>query len=841
MSTIWTPAALLLAAALAAAPAHEPIRAPEPDWPPVTAPPAPALKEAGASFLLERTEVRALVTGPVARVVVAQRWRNPNSEPVDGLYLFPLPENAAVTDLSLRLGERWIRAEMRRREEARALYEQARRRGQVAALLDQERPNVFAQQVANIMPGVEIDVVITFDQEVGCDNGGCEYVFPTVVGPRFIPARQADPGRIAPPVIEPGSDPGQRLSLAVEIDAGVDLHDLASPSHRVRVTELGAGRARAVLAGAEAARLDRDFRLRWRVGGEAPEIGLLAWRAPAAAGGALPGGELLPGGDPLLEGDPLPGGGIAPGDFVPGNLAPTQAAGVFTLIVQPPSDPDEAQIEAREIIFVLDCSGSMRGEPLEAAKNVVRRALGRLRPQDTFQVIQFSMSASALGPRPLPANTSQIQRALRYLDSLQGEGGTEMIQGIRAALDYPAERERVRIVAFLTDGYIGNESEILAEVRRKIGGARLFSFGIGSSVNRYLLESLAEEGRGVAAFLAPRETPDEMAERFVRRIDAPVLTDIRIRWQDLEVEDLEPGRLSDLFAGQPLLLHGRYRRPGAGIVEVSGTQGGVRRLFRQAVRLPERAADHEALGRLWARARIHRLERELHGGQRPDIQEAITSLGLRHRLMTAWTSLVAIDSAVVNSTGRSTSIEVPVEMPQNVSYEGVFGADAAAKLATAQVARVAPAPQAAPPAGSPGEEWQGVHQESPIAPEHRIAPQERARADERSRGDAVAAFDRLTLARETGALIVIEADGEVWKIERRSRLLARSLSAAQMDEVRRALAAAHPGSWRGPAWGGSPCASRLEIEASGRRAAVCLPSGDPGAEALAALIERLGA
>jgi Ca-activated chloride channel family protein len=811
MSTRSTPAALILTAALAAglaaAPAGGQTRPPDPDWTFAPRWPVPPPEEEASPFLLERTDVRARISGPVARVVVTQKWRNPNPDPVDGVYIFPLPETAAVTDLSFRIGERRIRAEVRRREEARALYEKTRRAGQVAALLDQERPNVFAQQVANIMPGVEIDVILTFDQEIRCEGGGCEYVFPTVVGPRFVPARQADPGRITPPVAGPGSDTGQRLALSVDLDAGIEVHDLGSPSHRVRLTALGAGRARAVLAD-EAARLDRDFRLRWGVGGEAPQVAVLAWRDPTARQ-MDPAWMTVPdwGGAPEREG------------FFHGD-----APGVFTLVLQPPSRPEGEEIAAREIVFVIDCSGSMSGAPLEAARNVVRQALRRLRPGDTFQLIQFSMSAAALGTRPLPANPPNIQRALRHLDSLRGEGGTEMIHGIRAALDYPPDPERLRIVAFLTDGYIGNESEILAEVRRRIGAARLFSFGIGSSVNRYLLESLAEEGRGSADFLAPRETPEEMVSRFVERIDAPVFTDIRILWRDLEVEDLEPARLPDLFAGQPLLLHGRYRRPGSGLVEVSGRQGGARRLLRATVTFPERAPDHQALGRLWARARIHRLERELHGGRRPEIQESITLLGLQHRLVTAWTSLVAVDTEISNHYGRSAPIEVPVEMPQDVSHEGVWEAKAQA------VAPAAPAPWSSSDRSRALEESR-IEEETLAAGAARPPD---ATFDVARGAIASSPFERLTLVDPKGARLVIEADGEVWRIEGRSRLLARSLDAALIEDVRRTLAAARPAEWRG-----SGCGRRLEIEAAGRRAVICLPSGDAEVEALAALVERL--
>ena len=282
-------------------------------------------------FLLKSTDARVVITGMVAHAVVTQSWENPNTFPVDGLYIFPLPENAAVTDMSLRIGDRIIRGEMRRREEARAIYEQARSEGRVAGLLEQERPNVFAQQVANIVPGARIQVVLSYDHEIRCDDGACQFVFPTVVGPRFIPCRQSDPGKIDPPVVVPDQSTGQSLGLRVVLDQGMPVRDLESPSHRVAVSRDGEGRARVKLAGEGAEALNRDFRLRWRVGGDAPEMGVLAWRG-------------------------------GPGD----------EPGVFTLILQPPAESREEEAEPRELVFVLDCSGSMRGVPLEAARSVVR-------------------------------------------------------------------------------------------------------------------------------------------------------------------------------------------------------------------------------------------------------------------------------------------------------------------------------------------------------------------------------------------------------------------------------------------------------------------------------------
>ena len=759
-------------------------------------------------FLLRTTDVRTTISGSIAHVEVTQGWENPNDRPVDGLYIFPLPENAAINDMRLRIGERLVNGEMRRREEARAIYERARSAGRVAGLLDQERPNIFAQRVANIMPGMAIEVILAFDHPVPCDDGACEYVFPTVVGPRFVPATQLDPGDVNPEVVPPGQSTGQRLTMQIDLDAGVALHDVRSASHRVTIARDGETRATVALAGAESAVLNRDLRLQWRVGADAPEFGLLSWR------------------DATNE----------------------DTHGVFSLILQPPAGDAlylrDEDAPGRELVFVLDCSGSMSGVPIEAAKGVVRKALAAVRPQDTFQIIRFSESASGLGAVPLTPTPHNLTRALAHLESLRGSGGTRMIEGIRAALATPADPNRLRIVAFLTDGYIGNETEILAEVRRLRGDARLFSFGIGSSVNRYLLAGLAEEGRGEAAFLAPRESPDAMVDRFVRRIATPVLTDIRLIWEDLEVTDLEPAAIPDLFAGQPLLLQGRYTKPGTGLLTIEGRRGGLPVTLRRVVTLDDTATDHEALARLWARARIHRLSRELHGGVRHDLQETIVSLGLQFRLLTAYTSLVAVDSIVSNTSGTAAPVDVPVELPEDVSYEGIFGR---ADLAASKMMAVGGSSQRAlqlsappPPTGaySSSDAARGAgHQSGGTASPAGEPGHVESRAQ--GRNEAVDAddlgkelsFSRLTLVETDGTRLVVEPDGEVWSIAGRSRSLLRTLSAASLEELRRTLAAAAPAAWSGS---GSGAHLLLETPAGARTAD--LPSSDRTILRLAGLI-----
>jgi Ca-activated chloride channel family protein len=499
----------------------------------------------------------------------------------------------------------------------------------------------------------------------------------------------------------------------------------------------------------------------------------------------------------------------------------------------------------------------MSGAPIEAAKDVVRRALGSARPGDTLQILRFSDRASGLWSDPVPATAANVRRALAYLDTLRGEGGTEMLAGVRAALDRPADPERLRIVAFLTDGFIGNETEVLGEVRRLVGDARLFSFGIGSSVNRYLLENLAQEGRGAAAFLLPRETPDQLVRRFTDRIATPVLTDIRLSWEGLEVDDQEPALVPDLFAGQPLVIHGRYHRPGAGALVLEGRLRGRREVLRRAVTLPAYAADNEALGRLWARSRVDRLTRETYGRPHHDTVAAITDLGLRFHLMTPYTSLVAVDSLVSNRGGGSQPVDVPVEMPAGVSYEGIFGhagGDVAqANVPAAPSGRVRAAPAAEPwaaappplPHGEPFDRAAGAPSDLDAGPPsvHRDARKGARRGDPAGPGGAdgappavpsLQAFLQVVLIEEDGTRRTIEDDGEAWIDDTRTRRLVRTLPADRLEQLRSALAAAGADRWEeGDATWARGRSRLVVVLPGGMTRSVSLVSGSPGIRVLA--------
>jgi Ca-activated chloride channel homolog len=621
--------------------------------------------EKPADLPLRHTEVLAEISGFVTRVKVIQTFANPYNDPMEAVYVFPLPQNAAVNDMQIRIGDRVIKGDIKKRDEARNIYKAARDAGKTAALLEQERPNIFSQSVANIMPGKDILVEITYDETLEYEKSGYEFVFPMVVGPRFIPGaptdrtgggwspdtdKVPDASKITPPVLKPGERSGHDIQVTVKLNAGLPVKSFECPSHKVllspKLDDSG------VIGGPCEIKLEpndtipnKDFVIRYKVAGAKPEMALLTHK----------------------------------GDL----------GGYFMLMFQPPEAPSAGEITPKEMVFVMDTSGSMSGEPIALSKKAVRYALQNLNSDDTFQIIRFSEAASPFAEEPLPATKENIRRGLSYINGLQGEGGTMMIEGIKAALDYPLRENRLRIVCFMTDGYIGNETEILNAVRKKLGdNTRLFSFGVGSSVNRYLLERMAEVGRGDVQYVLLNEKPDEAVNRFYARVRNPVLTNIRVDWAGLDVEDLYPARIRDLFAGQPIFVLGRYGNAGEAMIKIHGKTGGKDAGYELKVNLPAASSENGALAPLWARSRIRELEAEQYGGESADVEKAITDLALKYRLMSKYSSFVAVEEKIVNEDGKPRTVQVPVEIPEGVSYEGVFGGEAVGVLTAPTVSKV---------------------------------------------------------------------------------------------------------------------------------------------------------
>ncbi len=597
----------------------------------------------GARCPLVHTDVDAEITGSVALVHVSQVFRNPFDHAIEAIYVFPLSNRGAVDDMEIRVGERSvIRAEIRKREEARATYEAARAAGHVAALLDQERPNIFTQSVANIPPDAEVTVKIRYFETLAYTAHHYEFAFPMVVMPRYVPDTPSavpgtdDPSRINPPFLAPagGADrpaetrPGRDIALELRFDAGVQARDIGSATHRIVVTSDGRG-GDVVRLAAEDSIPNRDFVLRYTTDAAVPALSTFMHR--------------------------------------------TEATGYVMALLQPSLDPGPGDLTPKELVFLVDDSGSMSGGPIEQVKEAMRYALDNLNPLDTFRIVAFSDRTRIFAPEALVAAPGDIERAKRFIERFSGNGGTIMLDGVQRVLDEATDPRRLRIVCFMTDGGISNEAEVVSYIGAHLGGARVFPLGVGSAPNRHLLDALASAGRGVADVISPGEDAAPAIQRFYDRIRSPLLTSLEIDWGGLDVRDIEPRLVPDLFIGQPVAIYGRYGSPGRGVVTVRGRLGGMPWETHLAVDLPERRDDGQAIGTLWARARIAALTDATAGP--PDAARigTIVELALAHRLMTAYTSFVAVEDRVNVGPGEPERIEVPSCLPEGMSYEKVFG------------------------------------------------------------------------------------------------------------------------------------------------------------------------
>jgi Ca-activated chloride channel family protein len=586
---------------------------------------------------LKHTDVKGSVAGYIATVEVRQQFHNPYGEKIEASYIFPLPENAAVNEFIMTVGERKIRGIIREREEAVKIYHEARQQGYVASLLTQERPNIFTQKVANIEPGKEIDVNIKYFSTLAYMDGWYEFVFPMVVGPRFNPPGTTDGvGAIARgkggisgqktevQYLKPGERSGHDISISVDIDAGVAIEEIACHSHVIAKSSVAPEKMTVKLSSLDAIP-NKDFVLRFKVAGDKVKTSILTQK--------------------------------------------NERDGFFTMMLYPPENLKSLKRCPMEMVFVLDCSGSMSGKPIAIVQDATKRALKKLEADDTFQVITFSMSASKLGSEPVPATAENIQTAIKYVDSLRGDGGTMMIEGIKAALDFRHDPKRLRVVSFMTDGYIGNETEILGAIHNKLGESRIFSFGCGSSVNRYLIDGMAAVGRGAVAYIGLNDSAADAVDQYYERISHPALTDIKIDWGDMKVSDVYPRQIPDLFVGRAVVVTGRFTGQGQSTVRVSGRVGQYEQQIDLAANLDATAATHNGIAAVWARKKIDDLANQSTYNNSSEFPEQIKQVALEFGLMSNYTAFVAVDSSRKTEGDHGVSVAVPVPVPDGVRYE----------------------------------------------------------------------------------------------------------------------------------------------------------------------------
>ena len=606
----------------------------------------------GEALPLEAVAAEVDIAGVIAHVRLTQTYRNRGAAPLEAIYIFPASTRAAVHAMRMTVGDRVIEARIRKRAAAREEYEQARRDGRTASLLEQQRPNVFQMSVANILPGDEVRVELRYTELIEPEHGRYDFVLPAVVGPRYSKLKAAQAPRserwVANPHLRAGERPPYDYRLRLRLRAGMPIAEAAVPSHPVEVDFTDAHTARLELDGGDGAG-DRDLVLRYRLAGDAIQTGLLLHRG--------------------------------------------EQENHFLLMAQPPAVVERHQRVAREYLFVVDVSGSMGGFPLQTAKQLMKRLLGDLRSDDRFNVLLFAGGSAVLAEKPLPASRRNVRRARDWIEVMRGGGGTELLPALQRALAMPRAEGVSRTVVLISDGYVNVERKTFELVREKRGSANLFAFGIGRSVNRYLIEGLARAGLGRALIVLEPAAAAERAADFRRWIDSPVLQGLQLSFDGFAAYDVEPHGLPDLFAGQPVLIYGKWRGALEGRIGIRGRSAAGR--SERIIDVAEAAAagrgqgavvDNPALPYLWARKRIRELDDLAQFGEDPDIEAEVTRLGLDYGLLTRFTSFVAVDSRKRSDGGRSRSVRQPLPMPAGVpdsavGQTGVLGVMGAAPRA----------------------------------------------------------------------------------------------------------------------------------------------------------------
>lgn len=597
--------------------------------------------EAGAApsldaLPLKETSAHIDVAGVIARVTIEQTWANEGKVPISAAYVFPAGARAAVVGMRMKIGERTIVADIAERKAARERYEEARDEGRTASLLEQQRPNVLSLDVANILPGDVIEVTVEYTELIVPTDGVYELVFPQVVGPRYGDGGSLTSGsstRDGQPSLgaryrPKGSALPWRWSLDVRVSSGIPVQQIASPSHGLAPrAHRGDDVELAFEQGPRDAGGDRDFVLRWRLADDEIQTGVLLYRD--------------------REGESF-----------------------FAALIEPPRRVAREDMPPRELVFVVDVSGSMHGFPLDTTRTLVRGLLAEMRPQDSFNILFFSGGSFLLSEASLPATGENLARADEVLASMSAGGGTELASAIDRALALPTDtRATSRSIVVVTDGYVGFEKQVFRTIRQNLGRANLFAFGVGSSVNRHLIDGMAKAGLAEPFVALNDDEARKEAKRFAALVSRPALTDVRVSFEGFDAYDVEPRAIPDLFEDRPLVVFGKYRGGATGRVRLRGLAGGerVERVVEVSDHLEKPA--HRALRALWARQRVADLV-DFSDATDDDVKE-VTRLGLRYSLLTPYTSFVAVDDAVRNEEGGSVVVEQPLPLPAGVESGAV--------------------------------------------------------------------------------------------------------------------------------------------------------------------------
>ena len=581
---------------------------------------------------LKDTRVDVSVSGVIADVKVVQTYRNEGPRPINASYVFPASTRAAVYAMRMQIGNEIIVAKIKEKEQAKKEFEQAKQEGKSASLLEQDRPNVFSMKLANVMPFEQVDIELHYTELLVPTDGVYEFVFPTVVGPRYSSEKASEKNQfVNTPYLHEGEKPTSTLHITARVSAGLPIQEIGCPSHQIFPQFQNPSTAQLTLDDSDPFQGNRDFVLRYRLSGSQISSGLL-----------------------LFQG--------ADENF-------------FLYMAQPPTRVATEEIPPREYIFVVDVSGSMSGFPLETSKRLLTDLIGQLRPTDYFNVVLFAGDSTVLSENSLAANKENLANAIRLLNDQRGAGGTELLPAIQRAMNIPRSQNISRNVVVVTDGYVDGEQGVFDYIRNNLGQSNVFSFGIGSSVNRYLIEGIAKAGMGEPFIVSDESEAAAMANKFREYIQTPVLTNIKIQTNGFDTYDVNPVHFPDLLAQRPIILFGKWRGPITGTFQLTGKSGRGDYVSNLDVAGVQPDEGNRALRYLWARSRTAELSDYGSGNVPDDRVKEITSLGLKYNLLTQYTSFIAVREVVTNTLEPAKDINQPLPLPIRVSDMAVGGTE----------------------------------------------------------------------------------------------------------------------------------------------------------------------
>lgn len=590
-----------------------------------------------ARLPLKATEVDVNISGVIADVNVKQIYTNTGKTTIEAIYVFPSSTRAAVYEMVMTIGDRKIRAKIEEKKKARSMYETAKKEGKTTSLLEEERPNVFKMNVANILPGATVEVDMSYTELLIPTAKIYEFVYPTVSGPRYVsrdkvPSNQTQTWN-GNPYLEEGVEPVSNFDIQIHLNTGIPIQSIRCETHKNNINNRN--ETKATLSLDEPKGGNRDFVMQYKLAGDQIETGVLLYDNP--------------------EGEKF-----------------------FLAMVQPPASVEPENIPAREYIFIVDVSGSMNGFPLDISKSLMRSLLGRLNESDLFNIVFFAGDSYIYAEKSLPVTQRNIDGAINFVDNTRGQGSTELLCALHAAMNMNESEDFARSFVILTDGYVTVEKETFDYIRQNLGTANFFSFGIGSSVNRYIIEGMAHVGYGEPFVALNKNEATEQAEKFEQYISQPVLTGISYSFDGFEAYDVLPKQLPDLFAERPIIISGKYKGDAKGSLEIKGLTG--KSTISKSIEIRADKSENSALKYLWAREKIRLLGDYASLGQdywsrrvenSDNIEEEVTALGLKYNLLTQYTSFVAIDSITSNDGGEQTTVTQPLPLPQGVPNSAV--------------------------------------------------------------------------------------------------------------------------------------------------------------------------